>query len=67
MKCGSSITGKLDYLHESVTVGVVSLSNLACLCYRIHTEKCEKHFCTSYLFNIEKTARYVVNIKISNR
>lgn len=67
MKSGNSITGKLDYLHASVTLGVVSLSNLACLCYRMHTEKCEKHFCTSYLFNIQKIARCVVKIKTSNR
>lgn len=71
MKSGYCITRKLewklDYLQENVTVGVGCLSNLACLCYRVHTEKCEKHFCISCLFNIQKFARCVVKNKTSNR
>lgn len=67
MKSGCCITRKFDYLQENVTVGVGGLSNLACLCYRVHTEKCEKHFSISYLFNIENIARCGVRNKTSNR
>lgn len=65
MKCIYCITvGKLGYLQENVNMGVVCLSNLACLCHRMHAEKCEKHLFISYLFNIQTIARCVTNIKI---
>lgn len=63
MKSGHCIPGKLDYLQENVTMGVVCSSNLACLCYRMHTGKCEKHFCISYLFNIQKSANVFLKLK----
>lgn len=67
MKCGYCITGRLAYLQENVTVGVVCLSDPACLCYRMHTGTRGKRFCVSYLFNIQKIARCVVKIKTPNR
>lgn len=67
MKSGYSITGRLDYSQENVTVGVACLSDPACLCYRMHTGTRGKCFCVSYLFNVQKTARCIVKIKTSNR
>lgn len=64
MKSGNSITGKLDYLEESVSVGDVFLSNLACTG---DTQKNVKNISISSLFNIQKIARCVVKIKTSNR